>query len=41
LTDIPQMDEQFGVFGYVTEGMEIAGQLTTEDRIEKITIEQE
>jgi cyclophilin family peptidyl-prolyl cis-trans isomerase len=41
LTDIPQMDEQFTVFGYITGGQEIAGQLTTEDRIQKITIEQE
>ncbi len=38
LTDLPEFDQFFSVFGYVTEGLEIAGSLTEEDFIKKITI---
>lgn len=40
LTDAPNMDGRFGVFGVVTSGLEIAQQLTNEDQIDRITIEE-
>jgi cyclophilin family peptidyl-prolyl cis-trans isomerase len=38
MKDIPEMDGRFSVFGFVTEGMDIVQQFTTEDRVEQITI---
>jgi cyclophilin family peptidyl-prolyl cis-trans isomerase len=38
LADAPTMDGRFGVFGGITEGLEIAQQLTMEDHIFRITI---
>ena len=38
MKDIPEMDGSYSVFGTVTEGMDIVDQLTTEDRVEQITI---
>jgi len=38
MKDIPEMDGRFSVFGFVTEGMDVVQQLTTEDRVEQITI---
>jgi len=35
---IPTMNEMYPVFGYVTEGLDVVERLTTEDRIESITI---
>jgi cyclophilin family peptidyl-prolyl cis-trans isomerase len=37
--DIPLLDERFSVFGQVVEGMDVVDALTTEDRIDTITIE--
>lgn len=36
--NLPQLDGQFSVFGYVIEGLDVARQLTLEDRIESIII---
>lgn len=36
--DMPQLDGQFSVFGYVIEGLDVVRQLTIEDRIESINI---
>jgi cyclophilin family peptidyl-prolyl cis-trans isomerase len=38
MMNIAEMDGRFSVFGTVTEGMNIVEQLTTEDRVEQITI---
>jgi cyclophilin family peptidyl-prolyl cis-trans isomerase len=38
MKDIPEMDGRFSVFGFVTEGMDIVQQFTTEDWVEQITI---
>ena len=38
LTDAPTMDGRFGVFGAVTEGLDVAQTLTVEDRVLRITI---
>ncbi len=35
---IPNMNDMYPVFGYVTEGLDVVKRLTTEDRIESITI---
>jgi cyclophilin family peptidyl-prolyl cis-trans isomerase len=37
LTDAPTMDGRFGVFGAVTEGMDIVTQLTNQDQIFRVT----
>ncbi len=39
LDDLPGMEEFFTVFGYVTQGIEVAEALTLEDQIVRITIE--
>ena len=41
LADAPTMDDRFGVFGGVTEGMEVVEQLTTEDQIFRVTTEEQ
>ncbi len=40
LDDVLDFDGQFAVFGYVIEGLEVAQQLTLEDKIVKITIDE-
>jgi cyclophilin family peptidyl-prolyl cis-trans isomerase len=39
ITDQPDMDGLMTVFGYVSEGMDVLGQLTLDDSIEQITVE--
>lgn len=38
LSEVPELDAQRTVFGSVTEGLEVAGELTTEDEIESVSI---
>ncbi|MDF1501101.1 MAG: peptidylprolyl isomerase [Anaerolineales bacterium] len=38
LNDLPGMESLFTIFGYVTQGQGVAGALTLEDSIERITI---
>jgi cyclophilin family peptidyl-prolyl cis-trans isomerase len=38
LDDIPGMEAQFAVFGYISQGQAVAEALTLEDRVERITI---
>jgi cyclophilin family peptidyl-prolyl cis-trans isomerase len=40
MSDVSTMDDLFPVFGYVTEGLDVVGSLTSEDIIETITIEE-
>jgi cyclophilin family peptidyl-prolyl cis-trans isomerase len=35
-----QLDGAFTVFGYVTEGLDVVRELTLEDKIEKISVEE-
>ena len=39
LDDLPGMEEFFTIFGYVTDGFEVAEALTVEDQIIRITVE--
>jgi cyclophilin family peptidyl-prolyl cis-trans isomerase len=39
LDELPGMEEFFTIFGYVTEGFEVAEALTVEDQIIRITVE--
>ncbi len=39
LDDLPGMEEFFTVFGYVTQGIEVAEALTLEDQIVRITVD--
>jgi cyclophilin family peptidyl-prolyl cis-trans isomerase len=38
LDDLPGMDTLFTVIGYVSEGQDVAGELTLEDHIQRVTI---
>ena len=39
LDDLPRMEEFFTIFGYVTDGLEVAEALTVEDQIVRITVD--
>ncbi|NOR90709.1 MAG: hypothetical protein GQ524_10705, partial [Anaerolineales bacterium] len=39
LNDLPGMEEYFTIFGYVTEGFEVAEALTVEDQIIRINVD--
>jgi cyclophilin family peptidyl-prolyl cis-trans isomerase len=39
LDDLPGMEEFFTIFGYVTDGLEVAEALTVEDQIVRITVD--
>ncbi len=41
LADQPGMDDFFTIFGYVTDGFEVAEALTVEDQIIRITVDME
>jgi cyclophilin family peptidyl-prolyl cis-trans isomerase len=41
LDEVRDFDGQFAVFGYVIEGLDVAQQLTLEDKIVKITIDED
>ncbi|MFQ5614794.1 MAG: peptidylprolyl isomerase [Anaerolineae bacterium] len=41
LADVPDLDGQWAVFGGITEGLDVAQALTTDDAIETISIEEE
>jgi len=38
LTPLPSLDGQYTIFGQVVEGLDVAGQITPGDKMEKVTI---
>ena len=38
LSDIPQLDGRYAVFGYVTEGMDVVDRISIGDRIVSVTV---